>query len=66
MDDRTLIEILERAGLAVDEGDRISGPFIPDGTVRIYDPETDSLLASGSSLAEAFENVQLLPDLGLE
>lgn len=66
MDDRILIEILERAGLAVDEGDRISGPFIPDGTVRIYDPETDSMLASGRTLREAFEDVQLLPDLNID
>lgn len=66
MDDATLREILERAGLAVDDGTRISGPFIPDGTVRIYDPETDSMLASGRTLAEAFADVRQLPELNLE
>lgn len=60
MTDATLQEILERAGLAVDHGDLISGPFIPDGTVRVYDPDTDRVLGSGDTLAAAFAEVQHL------
>ena len=60
MNDATLREILERAGLAVDDGMTIGTLFIPDGTVRIYAPETGSLLGSGSTLAEAFAEVREL------
>ena len=66
MTDETLLEILERAGLAVDDGGTIGSPFIPDGTVRIYDPETCRVLGDGESLAEAFSNVQQLPELAGE
>jgi hypothetical protein len=61
VDDGTLREILERAGLAVDEGDLISGPFIPDGTTRIYDPDSNRVLGAGDTLAAAFADVRELP-----
>jgi len=46
---------VEALGLVIDEGNLISGPFIPDGTVRIYDPETVSVWGEGDSLKEALE-----------
>jgi hypothetical protein len=55
MDDKSLQGLLERAGFAVDHGDLIAGPFIPDGTVRVYDPETSRILGRGDTLAEAYE-----------
>lgn len=55
MDDATLMALIERAGLAVDEGNLIAGPFIPDGTVRIYDPDTLDVRGEGATLADAYE-----------
>lgn len=59
MTEEEILETLEDKGLALDEGDRIDGPFIPDGTVRIYDPECPVIVcAEGSTVAEAFENLE--------
>ena len=65
MGDTALQALLEGAGLAVDHGDLISGPFIPDGTVRVYDPDTGDVLGEGDTLAAAAANVQHL-ELGSE
>lgn len=42
--------------LAVDDGMTIGSLFIPDGTYRIYDPETSAVLAEGGDLREAWRN----------
>jgi hypothetical protein len=60
MDDELLVEedeirqVLEAQGLVVDDGNLISGPFIPDGRVRIHSPGSVSILGDGSTLAEAY------------
>lgn len=56
-DEVGLLKLLEEAELAVDHGNLISGPFIPDGTVRIYRPETLSILGRGATLVEAVEDL---------
>lgn len=56
-DEAEILELLEQAELAVDYGNLISGPFIPDGTVRIYRPETISVLGRGATLVEAVEDL---------
>lgn len=61
MTDEARLKILERAGLAVDDGGTIGTPFIPDGTVRIYELETGNLVSSGDTLADAFADVRELP-----
>lgn len=43
-------------GLEIDEGNLIAGPFIPDGNVRIYDPETLTVVAEGSNVEEALRD----------
>jgi hypothetical protein len=48
-----LLAIVHAQGFVVDEGNLISGPFIPDGRVRIYDPETNDVLAQGRTIEEA-------------
>jgi len=58
VNEREILDALERAGFSVDDGCRIGGPFIPDGTTRIYDEDT-TILSEGETLAEAVEN---LPD----
>jgi hypothetical protein len=59
MDEKTLETLLERAGLAVDDGGTIGSPFIPDGTVRVYDPDTLRVLGRGDTLTEAFADTNL-------
>lgn len=53
-------EELEGRGFVLDEGCLIDGPFIPDGTVRIY--ATDDpfhVVAQGETVAEAYEAYKL-------
>lgn len=58
MDDDDVRLAIKGLGLKLDEGGLIDGPFIPDGTIRIYDPETHSILGSGDSLIEAYRNAK--------
>ena len=49
-------ELRER-NLAVDYGDVIGGPFIPDGLYRVYETETNGMICSSKTyegLIEAF------------
>jgi hypothetical protein len=51
---------LDERGLVLDEGNLISGPFIPDGTVRIYHPDDPCLvLGEGATIKEAFEDLEM-------
>lgn len=52
-------EAIEALGLIIDEGNLIAGPFIPDGTVRVYDPETIVVWGEGPSLVEALDETWL-------
>ena len=45
----------------MDDGGTIGGPFIPDGTTRIYDPDSSCVLGAGDTLAAAFADVRDLP-----
>lgn len=57
MDEREIrFEVSER-GLAIDDGNVIGGPFIPDGIVRIYDRSTYYVAGSGHDLRSAYENL---------
>lgn len=54
----TLEEHLIERGYTVDHGDLIGGPFIPDGTVRIYrDGNPSDLAGEGRTLKEAARNI---------
>jgi hypothetical protein len=53
--DEEIRRALEDLGLEVDEGNRVGGPFIPDGTTRIYDEDTLDVLAEGPDLQEAYK-----------
>ncbi len=55
--EREIEEKVAEMGLAIDNGATIGGPFIPDGTTRIYDPETYSMKACGKTLESAFEDL---------
>jgi hypothetical protein len=47
-------EQLVALGYTVDHGDRIDGPFIPDGTVRIYrDDDPWDIVGHGDTLKDA-------------
>lgn len=51
--DRDFEALVEGLGFVLDHGNLISGPFIPDGHVRIYRPETIRVVAEGRTVAEA-------------
>lgn len=59
MNDQEIQTICFDRGWTVDFGDRTDGPFIPDGTVRIYDGEefTD-ILGEGKTLIEAVAGLE--------
>jgi hypothetical protein len=56
MDDATIRAACEALGLVLDEGCLIAGPFIPDGTSRVYDPVTSRVLGEGKTNEEAWKN----------
>lgn len=59
MDERELESALEEHGLAVDEGNVIGGPFIPDGRYRLYSCETHDVICESRTregLIEDFES----------
>ena len=58
MDEDDIRAAIKGRGYEVDEGILIDGPFIPDGTVRIHDPETSSIKGSGDTLREAYEDAR--------
>jgi hypothetical protein len=51
-------EEIDSWGLAIDEGNLIGGPFISDGKVRIYDPDTSSVKGEGVNIEEAWEDYE--------
>jgi len=58
MTDEEVREACEELGLVLDEGNLIQGPFIPDGTCRIYpEGEPYQILGSGSTPEEAWEGL---------
>ncbi len=56
MDDTEILSAAHALELEVDEGATIGGPFIPDGIVRVYDPATSTVLGSGKTLQEAWDD----------
>lgn len=44
MNESEFRERLAQMGLELDEGNVIGGPFIPDGTYRVYDPDTHGVV----------------------
>jgi len=58
MTDDEIMSVLTERELKVDEGNLIDGPFIPDGTVRIYEGWSN-VLGSGETLADAFSDLEL-------
>lgn len=55
-----MLAVLEERGLTVDEVALVDGPFIPDGTVRIYaEGSPYDVLGSGTTLEEAFAELEL-------
>jgi hypothetical protein len=59
MTDEEIRELLEERELVLDEGCLIDGPFIPDGTVRIYaEGEPYDVLGEGQSIKEAYEDLE--------
>lgn len=61
MTDADLIRLVRDMGLGfdVDLGNVIGGPFIPDGTVRIYETASNNVIAQGPSLEEAYASLTL-------
>ena len=60
MSEEDIIEELTRRNLEVDDGSVIGGPFIPDGWVRIYDPNSCyAILGEGYTLEEAYKRAQM-------
>lgn len=57
MTDSDILDALQEKELEVDHGNLIAGPFISDGRVRIYCPETHDVRGEGDTLQEAFDNV---------
>lgn len=51
-----LLNAVELDGFHVDHGDQIDGPWIPDGTVRIYDPSTLNIYGYGRTVEEALDD----------
>jgi hypothetical protein len=48
--------LVEAEELVLDDGCGIGGPYIPDGIVRIYDPEDCyNVLGSGETAEEAWD-----------
>jgi methylmalonyl-CoA mutase cobalamin-binding subunit len=63
--DEEIRELLEERDLVLDEGCLIAGPFIPDGTVRIYaegDPYT--VLGEGQTIQEAYGDLEMRDGCG--
>jgi hypothetical protein len=59
MDEYDFRVALEDHGLAVDEGNVIGGPFIPDGRYRIYNLSTHDVICDAKTyrgLIEEFES----------
>lgn len=50
---------LAEHGLALDAGNVIGGPFIPDGIYRIYRPGDLGIVGSGSTLEAAIDDLPL-------
>jgi len=50
-----IVELPDR-GLVLSYGDEIAGPWVCDGTIRIYDPESMRILAQGRSLLRVCED----------
>jgi len=60
MTDDDIRRLLEERELVLDEGCLISGPFIPDGTVRIYAEDNPyAVLGEGQSIQEAYTDLEL-------
>jgi hypothetical protein len=66
MDEDDIKLAIKGMGLKLDQGCLIDGPFIPDGTIRVYDPETSAILGSGDSLTEAYNNAKSAYDFANE
>jgi hypothetical protein len=54
MTETDLQALVEDAGMEIDEGCTVGGPFIDDGVVRIYNPETLEVIGEGPSLESAY------------
>ena len=65
-EEEIITALLEEHGLIVDFGNRISGPFIPDGYVRIHKDDNFTVVGEGSTLEAAVESlpVQFQKKLG--
>ena len=58
MDEREFQAALAEHGFAVDEGNAIGGPFIPDGRYRIYRQETHEMLCDSKTYAGLIEEFE--------
>jgi hypothetical protein len=59
MSEQEILTVCFDKGWTVDFGDRTDGPFLPDGTVRIYEGEefTD-IIGEGKTLSEAVDGLE--------
>ncbi len=58
-DEEEILNICADRGWAVDFGNTTSGPFLPDGIVRIYeDGDPTTLVAEGATLQDAVSGLE--------
>lgn len=57
MTDEEMVKALEAEGYELDEGNQISGYFIPDGRKRIMIAGTWDVISEGKTLKEAFDGL---------
>ena len=59
MNEQEILDICFDRGWTVDFGDLISGPYIPDGTVRIYEDDNPyNIVAEGATLQDAVSGLE--------
>ena len=57
MTEKDIQDFFQELGLVLDEGNLISGPYIPMGYVRIYaEEEPYNILGEGNTVEEAYKD----------